>query len=273
MMASTLHWWPTPGAYTGYHAPHREVLLRTLDRLPEPAALDDLVDMTHVRWILVRPAESWNVAAQRDRFLERLRRAPPIGRAFAIDDWVLFEVDREPQHPRWFETIARGERPAGTTVLGTSLTKLDPQRARGRIELGPVSPLEAGGVGTEAEIRNEGELPWPAVPPGPPLQLAFPPPKRPPTTLQVVVVAEWKPIDDRGEVGAVASREVVALDRDVDPGDTVRQTLSLAVPPAPGRYELEVSLQQMDGPRLDPSGPSSRTLVTVGPRLPPPRTG
>jgi hypothetical protein len=151
------------------------------------------------------------------------------------------------------------------------MVELDPLRAHGRIELDGVSPVEAGVVRVDAEIRNEGELPWPAVPFGPPLQLSAPSPTRRPAALQVVLSAEWKPIDESGETGPVVHRQVVPLDRDVDPGEVVRRALALAPPAAAGRYELEVSLQQIDGPRLDRAGGSNRVVLAVDGSAAPPR--
>ena len=40
------------------------------DLLPAEQALDDLVDMTHLRWILLRPAADWPSEAARARYAE-----------------------------------------------------------------------------------------------------------------------------------------------------------------------------------------------------------
>jgi hypothetical protein len=107
MLGSTRHWLPLVSGLTGYPPFHRDLLVRKIDRLPEPTALDDLVDLTHVRWLLLRPADQWPDPSVRAGLLGLSQVRPVLAR----DGWDLLRVDREPQHPEWFAALAAGSLP------------------------------------------------------------------------------------------------------------------------------------------------------------------
>jgi hypothetical protein len=114
------------------------------------------------------------------------------------------------------------------------------------------------------DVRNEGDVVWPAVPlPVVPLQLDIEVPDQTPARFQVVLQAEWRRLDANGATGPVVREKTSSLDRDVDPGDTLRRTLLLHMPEEEGRYELAISVRQIDGPRLDAPAPSSRIILPV----------
>src|SRR6266404_4215031 len=124
MVGSTYHWLPLVNGHTGYDPPHRALLLQTIARLPAPDALADLVDMTHLRWLLLRPASDWEQPAIRAALLA----LPSVSRSMTRDGWVLARVLRPPAHPEWFRAIASGTRPT-ETVLGTVNGPLSPENA------------------------------------------------------------------------------------------------------------------------------------------------
>src|SRR5438552_2719 len=96
MVGGTRHWLPLLVGHTGYTPPHRRLVDATIDRLPRADALADLVDMTHVRWLLLRPEEYWEDAASRADIL----RLPEVRIVLARDGWTLARVDRPPRSPR-----------------------------------------------------------------------------------------------------------------------------------------------------------------------------
>lgn len=264
MLASTFHWWPTPAAYTGYHAPHRFVFLRAVARLPEERALADLIDATHLRWLLVRPAESWPSVRAHDDFVASLLASPAVGRSWDVDGWYLFELTRTPAHARWFRTIAEGPS-GGETVLGTPLATLDPSEARASVELGLAAPTPSGAVRADVAIRNEGTRPWPGVPAPPvPIQLSGGRLDHTPLPGQVLLHARWRRVRVDGVLDSVVAEEWIPLDVDVDPGETLHRSIRIQVlPPFAGPHELEIAVEQFEGPRLDDGSPSGRRVIAL----------
>jgi len=53
MLASTLHWKPLVNGYSGYLPPTYELLSAIARRLPEAGALQEMVDMAGLRWVVV----------------------------------------------------------------------------------------------------------------------------------------------------------------------------------------------------------------------------
>jgi len=114
MLASTRHWWQTPAAHTSDHAPQRWFFMNTVAALPAWWALEDLIDLTHVRWLLLRPAEYWRPAEARETTEKFLRKAPDVEVMWKNDDgWLLFRLDRMPRHRAWFEAAKKAERGNG----------------------------------------------------------------------------------------------------------------------------------------------------------------
>ncbi len=238
MVGSLAHWLPLVTGHTGYPPLHRGVLLEMLRALPRDDALDELVDLTHLRWLLLRPPDYWPDATLR----ERLLALPGVVRTFERDGWVLARVDRPVRRRGWYEAIAAGYRP-GRTLLGTPLEPIAPADAVGVIEAAAPSPdtIRPGGlVLLDLRIRNAGARAWPVVVP-----------TGAPTALLVHGVARWTPVDG---ASTTAAPDVVPLRRDVPVGDTLRQVVPLAAPATVGDYDLVVSLAQEGGARFDAVG-------------------
>jgi hypothetical protein len=107
MVGSTRHWLPLVTGLTGYPPPHREFVVAAVRRLPETTALDALVAMTHLRWLLLRPRAEWTDASVRDGVL----RLPGVTEVAARDGWTLARVDRTPRDAEPFAAIAAGTGP------------------------------------------------------------------------------------------------------------------------------------------------------------------
>ena len=234
MVGATRHWLPLLVGHTGYLPPHRRLVDAAIDRLPDAGALADLVDMTHLRWLLLRPEDYWQDAASRAALL----RLPDVRVVLARDGWVLARVDRVPRHPEWFAAIAGGAR-AGHSLLGTPLGPLGPLDGVGRIAVAdPPSTAPAGRrVALAVELANLGAAGWPVAMAGAD------------TRYTVELVARWR----RGaDAGAVAR---IPLARDVPAGERLAQRVALSAPAAPGPYRLELAVEQVGGTRL--SGPAA----------------
>lgn len=119
MLGAITHRQPLIVGHTGYQPPHRALVDRTIARLPEEAALQDLVDMTHLRWIVVRPAAAWGGEPARTSFVSRLAGIPGVQRVQDLGGWSFFAVERVPLHDDRFAAIAAGGR-AATRVVAES---------------------------------------------------------------------------------------------------------------------------------------------------------
>ncbi|HEX9420469.1 MAG TPA: hypothetical protein VGA81_15545, partial [Methylomirabilota bacterium] len=247
MIGSTRHWLPLVEGYTGYQPPHRGLFLDLVEALPASQALEDLVDMTHLRLILLRPAHDWDRPGGR----MGLFVMPGLHRLFEQDGWFLLRVERTPMHPQWFAAIAGGSSP-GHTVLGTSLAPLSPDAARARVN--PRERAVTARVGTLARValrvENLGTSAWPvsAPPADPSAGILRPWPSRQPYVVELV--ARWRPLDE-GEAGAASPPLAVPLRRDIPAGESLDQTVVLAAPFVPGRYELSIGVRQVGTTAFD----------------------
>src|SRR5262249_36867770 len=119
MIGSLIHWLPLVTGHTGYPPIHRDLLMTVLRGLPRSDALDELTDLTHVRWLLLRPPDYWaNV-----RLPGRLANAKGGTLLLTSEGWALVRIDRPVHHPEWYAALARGYR-KGETILGTPLDPL-----------------------------------------------------------------------------------------------------------------------------------------------------
>jgi hypothetical protein len=230
MVGSLAHWLPLVTGHSGYPPLHRGVLLEMVRRLPSNDALDELVDLTHLRWLLLRPRDFWPDAT----LAERLLALPGVEQTLARDGWVLARVERPVRRRGWYEAIAAGY-VEGRTVLGTPLEVLSEADAIGVVEAAQPPPdlVRPGAVVLlDLRVRNAGTRAWPVVVP-----------TGVPATHTVRLLARWTPVGR----GAALLADVVRLRRDVPAGDTLEQVVPLSAPHDPGDYELVIALGQENG--------------------------
>ncbi|HWP65560.1 MAG TPA: hypothetical protein VNO26_06590 [Candidatus Limnocylindria bacterium] len=241
MLHATRHWITLVGGYTGYPAAHRSFLRSAVGRLPEPDALVDLVDATHLRWLLLAPERSWGSAEARRAFEAGLETTGMATRRWRDGGWSLWEVTRRPRRDRWFRAIARGYRP-GFTVFGVPVRRLTGHEAVATVTARNPPAVRVTGwpFRLAIEVRNAGTAPWPVSVP----QWASP-------AYVVDLVAVWKRRD--GPPVDLPSADV-PLPHDVEPGEIVRVTAVLPAPSTPGTYELVVRPRQRDGAAFDGAG-------------------
>jgi hypothetical protein len=246
MVGSLAHWLPLVTGHSGYPPLHRGVLLDMVRGLPGTEALDELVDLTHVRWLLLRPRDYWPDATLPDRLLA----LPGVERTLERDGWVLARVARPVRRPGWYEAIAAGYR-AGRTVLGTPLSVLAETDAIGVVGTAQPPPdvVRPGAVVLlDLRVRNAGTQEWPVVVPA-----------GAPTTHTVRLLARWIPV----RMGSPSPVDVVRLRRDVPAGDTLSQVIPVPAPREPADYLLEIALAQEDGAAFTAGG-NTPLRVRVG---------
>jgi len=250
MTSSARHWLPLVGGHTGYPPLHRPVLEAAVRALPRSDALDELVDLTHVRWLLLRPLDYWSDPTVPERILA----LPGVTSRLERDGWVLARVDRPVRRTQWYDAVRGGLRP-GVTVLGTRLAAIPERDATATVRaLAPVPVHAVAGepIPVELAVTNAGVAPWPVVVPA-----------GTPRVFAVQAVATWRRID----ADAPVERAALPLHRDVPAGDGIVETAEVLAPRTPGTYELAIGIEQEVGARFDgPRNASLRAEVVVAER-------
>jgi hypothetical protein len=246
MVGQTRHWVPLVGGHTGYQPPHRALVEQLVARLPDPAAIQTLVDLTHVRWLLLRPRKQWGPAALRRATLARAPWATPM---VMLDGWMLLRIDARPAHHDFFAAIARGWRP-GETALGTPVAAVPVAEARasvtGRL---PEAVTRAGTIVLALVVTNEGDTMWPVN--GPTFGRYF----DPPYAGEVLMRAAWRPAGPAVSDSPVFDLE---LPRDLRAHESLAHGFLVPTPLAPGTYDLELAVRQRSGEGFTP--PATRSL-------------
>jgi hypothetical protein len=256
MVGQLEHGLPLITGFTGYRPDHHALLVSLVTTLPAAPALDDLVDLTHLRWILIRPTDEWPDPAVRQRFLNGLRRYPALGPSWTIGPWILQRLDRAPAHQAWFDWLAAGPQP-GRSVLGTPRGSIPEADAIAAVSAraGSSTVRSAWVTSVALEASNRGAAAWPTWGPTGSSEPGL-----------VRWEARWRRADrPDGEWGPVTT---VALRRDVPAGEALSQTIVLATPEEPGAYDLRVGVRQKNGATFSAPGNEVATLRldVLGPR-------
>jgi hypothetical protein len=263
MIGSTFHWVPLVTGFTGYQPPHYRLLLQLIGRLPDPDAFATLVDMTHVRWVLLRAPGDWVSPDARERMLRGLTASHDVQSAWSSEGWTLLRVLRPPRHPEWFVAIASGTG-RHDTVLGTPLRPLQPEDAVGIVTSAKKDPTVPAGAGFVLPllVGNAGRAAWPVAAPAPRSLGGFEELGRTPTAYTVQLVAHWHAMPSGPPPRQRPSR--ITLSRDVPAGETLRTMAVLYAPKQPGTYMVEIRPRQVRGTPFDGAGNTPyRAPVTV----------
>jgi hypothetical protein len=240
MLGSTRHWLPLVAGFTGYQPPHRSFVMRAIDELPSRRALQRLIDMTHVRWILLQPPDRWPQSriAQRDKLL----RSPLLRQIAAKGGWVLLRVKPSTRDLGWYEAIAAGPHPE-RTILGTSLAPIPEKDAAAVVHARARSPIEAGKLTlVRFWVRNVGAATWPMSAMTEEDECAR----------CVRVVAAWRPVGRAA--GKPVKRQYAPLPIDMLPGEELTFARWLEAPDDPGTYRLQVRVEQTEGAQFSGRG-------------------
>jgi hypothetical protein len=229
MYFATYHWLPLVNGYTAYEPPSFQVVSLLAQELPDARAVQDLVDLTGVRLLVLH----------RDRL-------PPEARE-RWDGWVAAGCERLAEFgpdvvcglPPVAEdlrgrVVAANVRPPVESFRGVPLVPLPSSALVGSLA------VRAGGGSMGAglvqrlrlEVTNGGDRSWPGLAPLVPGVIA--------------VRHRWRPSEP---VPAAAPPEWTStpLLCDLPPRRSCTVVVPVAVPRAPGAYVLDLALGQEDG--------------------------
>lgn len=215
-----LHWLPLLNGYNGYQPAFHEVYEELAARLPEPEALQTLVNVVDVRWLLVDVPRS-DVAGR-----ARWAALPPgLAPAATFDDGLVLAVTRAPTAD--WRAHLRTRAPETTTFAGRPIAPVPPSGRRAA--LAPAVPPRATAARpfpVRVRVENRGDVAWPcfAVRSDGPVRLW------------------WRWRDGAGRVaGAEASARILA---DLAPGEATAVQLFAWTLRDPGPWTLELAVGQ-----------------------------
>jgi hypothetical protein len=233
VVGQMIHRQPTICFYTGYLPAHVSMVERLIEELPSAAALDDLIDMTQLRWIVLRPEHEWPSPESYRRHVDGLRAHPRVRSMTPAGDFTLVELDPTSRHPDWFESLAAGPR-RGFSALGTPLVRL-PATADATLRVDtPTRVVAAAPLDVTIALTNQGPHAWPAAAPA-----------RPGVPFSVRLELTWIDPDHPND-----PTTTFELRRDVPAGERLEQTVTVTTPKQAARARLAATLRQVDGPEL-----------------------
>jgi hypothetical protein len=226
MLGWTIHEQPLVVGYVDFPPPHRPWLNVAIARLPAGNAVDDLVSMTRLKWLLLQPRNEWPDGAGRDK----LMLLSGLTHVLALDGWDLLRVDRPARHPEWYDAVRAGQH-RGQTILGTPIRKLGPDEARAAVWGALPERMEAGALTVrKVSVANVGTATWPSAAKG--------------SQHLVRYQVRWWPIGVRPTPRNAVRTRRFSLPHDIGPGERLDLLAWLIPPPTPGRYRVEVKIVQ-----------------------------
>jgi len=241
MLASTVHWQPLLNGYTAYEPPSRYVLAAIAQRLPAPDALERMLGLVDLRWVLVHGARL--SPDQRAAFAEG---TPGLREVLRERDDVLYEVvaPRPVVRPDGLDRVD-----AAASLEGVPREPLDAGCRDGSLEVA----LPEAGVRhrfakqrLRARIANRSGCAWPALGAGE----------------RGLVMLEYAWLD---EAGAVVVRGVPGrLGRDVPAFATIEEPLFVLTPRPGTARRLRVTLRQQGEPEAIASWEAPVEVLAAG---------
>ena len=240
-LAATVHWQPLLNGYTAYEPPIRSVLAALAGRLPDGEALDRLVSLVDLRWVVVHRRQ---LASE-----ERAAWEGPLDGLVLAERWgddLLYAVTMRPRVDRRAGLADR--RGGDSTLEGTPRRPLPPGSRSGGLTVSVPASLRPSLVKQRLTVRieNPGTCVWPALDVG----------------REHLVMLDYAWLDGARVVG---DGEPGPLGGDVPPGTARTEPLWVYVPNEAAHLRLRVALrQQGDGGPLAVAEAPVRVLPAGG---------
>ncbi len=238
---STFHWHRILNGYTGYLPASTTDVMTVANALPDRRALDTLVRMTGLRYVVV------HLANMPPHSAEVWRSPSGLELVERFDDDLLFQV-AEPLAVD-LQKVLLDSRQNGQTFGGLPVALLPPAARAASVRFtAPAQPRSAAGLigRLEAAVRNESSSTWPGLAPG------------------GGEVVHWAIRWVHQRTGKVTEQTSLApLAYDLRPGEELRATLSPRCPRDPGPYRVEVGLSQGGQWFPSASAPEPVELVSI----------
>jgi hypothetical protein len=243
---STYHWSPLLNGHGAYPPDSFFFLMAIARRLPDPPAVQDLVTLTGLRWIVLHDAASDGAA--RDRWVGSA--AAGLVRVERFGNDILFQVTVEAEQDLRAKLALPAKRP--TTLSGVPVRLLPPEGMRGELRDLAVPSVSRHGLTFQGRVTvtNGSDLAWPGFRPDP----------------AGLIHLGYRWFDADGHPLSTAPR-LTRIPTDVGPGESVRVPFAVQPPERAGRYRLRVTLVQKDGAWFDEhGGPFVDASVEIAPR-------
>ncbi len=246
MLGSTAHWQPLLNGYTAYMPQTYAYLRRLAQRLPDPAAVGNLVALSGLRWIVLH----LDVADEetRSRWRDSAAQGGLVG-VYSDASTVIYEAVERAGANRWLPDLI-STTPRERTFAGLARAPLVLAPNAGSVTAAVRQTFVVTGsesLTSEARVTvtNAGNQPWPGLDIDP----------------RGLVALRYSFVRAAGEIELEG---VAALDADVPPGRTLTIPVWLRGRVSPGAYRLRVELVQHRDAGVEPLPiPRFETDVTV----------
>lgn len=234
VVGQMMHRQPSLVFYTGYLPAHVSMVEALIAMLPDNDAFEDLIDMTGLRWVALRPTVEWSSPEAYERMERILRQSVRVRSTTTVGDFRLIEVDPRSWRPEWYRALASEPR-HGVSALGTPIEPLQVVQYGADVFLRAPSRARAGQtVPIQVTALNKSRHGW-----------ATPTPARPDQSLTVRVELRWTDAEsDERRVEAHPFR------RDIRGDTAITESMVATAPSRSGHYRLVAAVRQIDGPEL-----------------------
>jgi hypothetical protein len=237
---STYHWSPLLNGYSGYPPQSFFLVMAIARRLPDRDALQDLVDLTGLRWVVLHLHAL--DAERRDAWIHGVPEG--LTAAAQLEEAVVYRVTLDAKRDRRARLAWPTTEPI--TLTDVPVAPLGPGDLRGTLRDLTIPPRARPGWALEGwvTIENQSSVAWPGL--------------RAADDGLIHLQTRWQ--------DAAGAPVLTRVPVDLRPGEHARVPFVAHTPAAAGRYHLHLTLAQKAGSTFDEhAGPSADAEVEILP--------